>query len=224
MTGAGAYFLQAVVETCQDLRKRNAPSPVIVAFVSEKSPEFSNDSRKQVAAALESAGASLWIVALQDTGSADRSPEAYERAVVLGDVTVFSGGMTRTILSMQSIEQAFDGLATLIAARYLVLYGRPEQTIPPTTDRRHHQTPGRTRAAPALAQVMRSFVATGIGAAILVAGVAASQVYRGGTDVVLLSVTVTDSANHHVAGPGARGFPRARGRGAPGHFTFFQPA
>ena len=133
MAGSGAYFLQAVVETCQDLRKRNAPSPVIVAFVSEKSPEFSNDSRKQVAAALEFAGASLWIVSLQETSSADRSPEAYERAVVLGDVTVFSGGMTRTILSMQAIEPGFDGLATLIAARYLVMYGRPEQTIPPTT-------------------------------------------------------------------------------------------
>ena len=48
--------------------------------------------------------------------------------------------------------------------------------------------------------MMRSLVAAGIGAAALVAGVAASQVYRGGTDVVLLSVTVTDSANHHVAG------------------------
>ena len=133
VAGAGAYFLQAVVETCQDLRKRNAPSPVIVAFVSEKSPEFSNDSRKQVAAALEFAGASLWIVSLQGTSSTDRSPEAYERAVVLGDVTVFSGGMTRTILSMQAIEPGFDGLATLIAARYLVMYGRPDQTIPPTT-------------------------------------------------------------------------------------------
>jgi len=133
ISGAGAYFLQGIVEACQDLRKRAAPSPVIVAFVAEASPEFSNDSRKQVAAALESAGASLWVVALQETSNADRSPEGYERAAVLGDVTVLSGGMTRMILGDQSIEPAFGGLASLLTSRTLVFYGRPESTIPPAS-------------------------------------------------------------------------------------------
>jgi hypothetical protein len=131
INGAGAYFLQGIVEACQDLRKRAAPSPVIVAFVAEQSPEFSNDSRKQVATALESAGASLWVVALQQTSNADRSPEGYERAAVLGDVTVMSGGMTRMVLGDQSIEPGFDGIASLLTSRTLVLYGRPESTIPP---------------------------------------------------------------------------------------------
>ena len=133
INGAGAYFLQAIVEACQDLRKRSAPSPVLVAFVSERSPEFSSDSRKTIEKALQSAGASLWVVALQDTIHTDRSPEGFERAVVLGDVTVASGGLTRTVISGQGIESGFDGIASLLASRVLVVYARPEQTIPPTT-------------------------------------------------------------------------------------------
>jgi hypothetical protein len=131
--GSGSYFLQALRDACQDLRKRAAPSPVIVAFVDEASPEFSTDTRKQIAAALQSAGASLWVIVRQDTANADRSPEGHERAAVLGDETVASGGMTRTILSPQSIEPAFEGVASLLASRYLVVYGRPDQTIPPAS-------------------------------------------------------------------------------------------
>ena len=133
VNGSGAYFLQAISEACQDLRKRQAPNPVLVAFVSERSPEFSSDSRKQIEKALLGAGASLWVVALQDTSYTDRSPEAYERAVVLGDVTVWSGGLTRTVNSEQGIEPALDGIASLLASRTLVVYARPDQTIPPTT-------------------------------------------------------------------------------------------
>jgi hypothetical protein len=129
--GAGAYFLQAVTEAARDLAKRSATHPVIVAFVAESGPEFSNDTRTQVAAALETSGASLWIVALQDARNDDLSPEAMERAAVIGDVTTNSGGLTRTVLSGQGIEPAFDGLAALLTSRLLVTYGRPDQLIPP---------------------------------------------------------------------------------------------
>lgn len=129
--GSGAYLLQAITDACKDLKKRGAASPVILAFVAEAGPEFSNDTHLQVSAALRSAGASLWVIALQGAAQPDRSPEEHERAVVIGDVTTESGGMTRTVMSTQSLDPAFDGMASLLTSRYLVVYGRPEQTIPP---------------------------------------------------------------------------------------------
>ena len=130
---AGSYFLDAILDGCKDLRKRTAASPVIVAFVNEAGPEFSNVSHKQVSDALQGTGASLWVVVRQNSRSTDRSQEAYERAAVLGDVTRDTGGISRVILSDQSIEGAFDGVAALLMSRYLVAYSRPDQTIPPTS-------------------------------------------------------------------------------------------
>lgn len=129
--GSGAYFLQAVMDACKDLKKRGAASPVIVAFVAEAGPEFSNEQHTQIAAALKDAGASLWAVVLHDAHNPDRTPEEHERAVVLGDVTTSSGGDTRNVLSTQGVDPAFDAIGALLASRYLVIYGRPEQTIPP---------------------------------------------------------------------------------------------
>jgi hypothetical protein len=130
--GSGAYFLEAVSDACKDLKKRGATNPVIVAFVAEGGPEFSNETHQQVSAALQGANASLWIVLLQVTNQRDLSPEEHERAQVLGGVAGDTGGLTRHVLSTQGIEPAFASVAAIIASRYLVVYGRPEQTIPPS--------------------------------------------------------------------------------------------
>lgn len=130
--GSGSYLLQAVMDACKSLSKRTAASPVIVAFVSEAGPEFSNEHRDEVAAALQAAHAALWTIVLQDPGRMDQTLEGLERSAVLGDVVTQSGGLTRTILSNQSLEPAFDGVAGLLASRYLVTYSRPEQLVPPT--------------------------------------------------------------------------------------------
>lgn len=131
LTGSGAYFMQGVVDACDDLKKKGAPSPVIVAFVAENGPEFSNDVRAQVADALKAAGASLWVVVLQIGGQPMNTPEARERAAVIGDVTTNSGGMNKVVLSGQGLESAFDSVAGLITSRYLVTYGRPDALVPP---------------------------------------------------------------------------------------------
>ena len=130
--GSGAYFLQAVMDGCADLRKKSAASPVIVAFVAEAGPEFSSVTHNQVADSLKSCGASLWVIALQSAGQVDQTREAYERASVTGDVTRDSGGLTRALLSNQALQSAYDAVATLIMTRYQVTYAHPDQTIPPT--------------------------------------------------------------------------------------------
>lgn len=131
VTGSGAYFLQAITDATKDLKKRDAPSPVIVAFVSEGGPEFSSELNTQVRDALKSVGASLWVVTLQQGQAATGSSAARERAAVLGDVTRDSGGMNKVVLSSQGIESAFNSLTALLTSRYLVTYGRPESMIPP---------------------------------------------------------------------------------------------
>jgi len=76
---------------------------------------------------------SLWVVDLAIADQPDRTTEEHERAQVLGAVTLDSGGLTRTVISTQSIDPAFTSMAAVLTSRYLVTYARPEQTIPPST-------------------------------------------------------------------------------------------
>jgi hypothetical protein len=132
--GAGAHMLEAIVETCTDLSKAGAVAPAIVVFVVEAGPEFSQDDRPHVAAALERAGATLWVVALQARGGAIvNTPEARERAAVIGDGTIESGGLSLPILSTQSIPAAFERIHRLFTSRQRITYGRPDTLIPPKT-------------------------------------------------------------------------------------------
>jgi hypothetical protein len=130
VSGSGAYFLQAITDACRDLRKREAVSGVILAFVSEGGPEFSSELHAQIEEALKSADASLWAVTLQQ-GQQSAASAMRERAAVLGDVTVRSGGVNKVVLTGQSIESGFAAVSNLITSRYLVTYGRPESMIPP---------------------------------------------------------------------------------------------
>lgn len=128
--GSGAYFMMAVRDAAADLKKRAATNPIIVAFVAEAGPEFSNDNRSMVRTALEQAGASLWTVVLESRDK-DLTTEGRERDAVLYDVSLQSGGLSRGAASPQGLDPVFESVGSLIASRYLVVYGRPESTIPP---------------------------------------------------------------------------------------------
>jgi len=128
---AGGYLMQGVVEVTDDLRKKKAGAPVIVSFVAEGGVEYSSHQRSQIATALKSTGASLWSVTLQQGTQPMNTSEARERAAVLGDITVESGGMNKVILTPQAIDSAFSAVASIIASRYLVTYSRPDTLVPP---------------------------------------------------------------------------------------------
>ncbi|MCC7007908.1 MAG: VWA domain-containing protein [Acidobacteria bacterium] len=129
--GGGAYLFDAIAESAQALRKLGAVQPAIVAFVMDGSPVFSNQRHTDVANALRDAGASLWTIQLQRTGTDDGTAEQ-ERARVVSDVTGWSGGLNVPILSGQALESAFATLSAAMLGRYDVTYGRPESLIPPT--------------------------------------------------------------------------------------------
>ncbi len=129
--GAGARLLEAILETCRDLTPRHAPHPVILAFVAEAGPEFSDQPHEEVANALKAVGAELWTIVLQSRGGDESAGPARERAIVLGDVTRQSGGMNKIVLAAPGVAQAFGSVATALASTYDVTYSRPESFLPP---------------------------------------------------------------------------------------------
>jgi hypothetical protein len=126
----GSYFLDALIEATETLRKAKAERPVIVAFVMDSSPEFSDRVHRNVDEALGRAKTSLWTVQLQHTPGRPGS-EARERDSVIGDVTTWSGGMNKPVLSAQGVPGAFADVAAAILGRLDVTYGRPASLIPP---------------------------------------------------------------------------------------------
>ncbi len=122
--GAGSYFLDAIVESTEALRKLKAERPVILAFVMDSSPEFSDRIHRNVDEALDRAKTSLWTIQLQHPPGRPGS-EARERESVIGDVTTWSGGMNKPVLSAQGVPAAFTEVASAILGRLDVTYGRP---------------------------------------------------------------------------------------------------
>lgn len=134
--GAGGYLLQGIIEVTDDLRKKKvvegaASRPMIVSFVAESGVEYSPHQRTQIIAALKNTGTSFWSLTLQQGTQPMNTTEARERAAVLGDVTVDSGGMNKVILTPQAIEGGFSALGKIISSRYLVTYVRPDTLVPP---------------------------------------------------------------------------------------------
>ncbi len=132
LEGSGSYLMEAVSEIAKDLKKKKAERPAIVAFVDERGPEFSNLLSRNVADALKDAGASLWTITRQAQNQNMGVPEVRERAMVLGDVTGWSGGTNAILLTPQALDGAFVSVADQIIGRHLVTYTRPETLVPPT--------------------------------------------------------------------------------------------
>jgi len=132
-SGSGAYFIDAVIEASAVLKKRAGARPVIVAYVDENGPEFSNRRNDQAFEALAAARASLWTVSRQGFGSSTSTPENRERAMVIGDVTTRSGGRSTTVFDGSAVKGRFTDVATQLLAQFVVTYGRPEALVPPDT-------------------------------------------------------------------------------------------
>jgi hypothetical protein len=128
--GGGSYFLDAIIEATEALGRAKAERPVILAFVMDSSPEFSDRIYRNVDEALERAKTSLWTIQLQHTPGRPGS-QARERETVIGDVTTWSGGMNKPVLSIQGVPAAFTDVANAILGRLDVTYGRPASLVPP---------------------------------------------------------------------------------------------
>ncbi len=131
VTGAGAYFLDAVQEAARSLRKDPAARQLIVVFVDESGEEFSNAGRQQALDALRLANASLWVVTLQGASTNTSTPEARDRSALIDEGTSNTGGTTLSLLNRIALPAKFAELAGIITSQFQITYGRPDQMIPP---------------------------------------------------------------------------------------------
>jgi len=129
MDQSGAYLLDAIIETSNGLKKREASRPVIVA-ITTSGPEFSNRHHDQVLDPLKAVNASFNALVLgqPDTSLSD---EARERGVVLDLGTRDTGGTYEQVLSGIALPARLKLLADQLNHQYKVTYGRPESLIPP---------------------------------------------------------------------------------------------
>jgi hypothetical protein len=130
--GSGAYVLQGITDAAKILNKKESARRLIVAFDIEDGTEFSNDSHESVMTALKNAKATLWTVVLQEQHIAPVTPEARERAIVLTDVAVASGGGSKAVLTRLALPQGFAWAATLLTSQLDLTYSHPESLIPAT--------------------------------------------------------------------------------------------
>jgi hypothetical protein len=131
-SGSGAYLIDAIIDASVALKKRGATRPVVVVYVDENGPEFSNRRHDKVFDALAAAHASLWVVARQGFSSGSvETPENRERGIVIGDVTTRTGGRTSTVFDGSAIKLRLTEVASQLLSQVALTYGRPDTLIPP---------------------------------------------------------------------------------------------
>ena len=136
--GSGAYFNEAVRDAARALAKLGATRPVIVAYVDENGPEFSNIDHTRVATELQQAHAALWTITRPDRNAANTglgnpadNSARLERATILNDLTSQSGGQNTQVFATTTLATTFTDLAKLIGSQYDITYARPESLVPP---------------------------------------------------------------------------------------------
>jgi von Willebrand factor type A domain len=128
--GTGAYLLDAIVETCDGFRKKEARRPVIVAVSIETGPELSSAFYDRVRDKLRNVNAALYVLPIgQPNGSLQ--DEMRERARVLDEGTRLSGGRRDDLLTPMGLDAKLKQLANELTHMYLVTYAHPESLIPP---------------------------------------------------------------------------------------------
>jgi hypothetical protein len=127
--GSGAYLLDAIVETSQGFKKREAKRPVIVAIVAE-GRELSYRYYEQVLGPLKDSGAIFYALVV-GTPVNDLSDEGRSRSVVLDQGTATTGGRRDQLLTPMALTDRLKGLASELTHMYRVTYARPQTLIPP---------------------------------------------------------------------------------------------
>lgn len=131
VSDSGSTLIDAVIEVSGGLKKRGAARPVIVAYVDENGPEFSNRRHDKAFEAVAAARGSLWVVARQGFTSATSTPENRERAMVIGDVTTRTGGRSSMVFDGSAIKGRLSEMASQLLSQWVVTYGRTDTLVPP---------------------------------------------------------------------------------------------
>jgi VWFA-related protein len=126
---SGMTLLDALFETAQGLRKREAPRAAFVAVITD-GPEFTNRYSKDVSRTLAQTGAALHIVGMGRFMHQEEH-SIRERSFLLDEGPRATGGQRVTLLAPMGLNQALQKVARELSSQYKVVYGHPESLIPP---------------------------------------------------------------------------------------------
>jgi VWFA-related protein len=128
--GSGAYLLDAIVDACRGLSRREADRKALVVVTLETSVEFSNLHYQNVLEQLDKCGATLHVLPV-GTPSASQADEMRNRAQSLSEGTQRTGGRYDQILSEIALPDKLRQMSAELNNQYVVTYSRPETLIPP---------------------------------------------------------------------------------------------
>jgi len=129
--GSGSYLLDAIVEVCRGIGKREPERAAMLAILTEGT-EFSNLNYQTVLDSLGASRAKFDALVVSIGQAADvLSDGGRNRAIVLDQGTSLSGGQRVDLLSSMGLGDALKRLAAELSNQYLVTYARPESLIPP---------------------------------------------------------------------------------------------
>ena len=143
--GAGAYLLEAILDTSRGFQKRDTERPVIVAIATE-GVEFSNQPYERVLDTLYASGATLHVL-MVGSPSSSMSDEIRNRNITAAEGTEGTGGRREQLLTELAIPDALAKLADELLNQYVVTYGRPEALVPPEKVQVSVTKPGLTARA-----------------------------------------------------------------------------
>jgi hypothetical protein len=123
--GSGAYLLDGIIETSQDIKKKNLTRPVILAITTE-GPELSDRQYMTVIEPLRESGASLSVVTVGNPRNNN-----YDRSVVIDMGTRDTGGRNDVLMTGSALASRMRQIANELTHQYRVTYARPDTLIPP---------------------------------------------------------------------------------------------
>jgi len=123
--GSGSYLLDGIIETSQDIKKKNLTRPVIVAITTE-GPELSDRQYMTVIEPLRASGASLNVVTVGNPRNNN-----YDRSVVIDMGTRDTGGRNDVLMTGSALASRMRQIANELTHQYRVTYARPDTLIPP---------------------------------------------------------------------------------------------
>ena len=127
---SGAYMVEGIVEAARDITRRKPARAAIIALTS-MGIEFSDRGFQFALDALAESGATLHVIELQDTATANPGDQnVRDRNVTIDRGTTQTGGTRDLLVSNLSIGDALEKMGRVATTQYEVVYGRPDTLIP----------------------------------------------------------------------------------------------
>jgi Ca-activated chloride channel family protein len=128
--GAGAYVLDAIVETSRALQRRREGARSVMIVITAEGPEFSDRYYRNVLDELGTT-ASLHSFVLTRRGGSLRNEAARQRELTLAEGATLTGGRREYLLTSMALSDRLRSLANELQHQYRIDYARPSTLIPP---------------------------------------------------------------------------------------------